>query len=191
VTRDLEILARAVDQDVDAAEILQAADVDGLGRVVAALLRGHARDVAQDLRQTRWLEPVDLRARDDTRPRQRVDGGHRGLGRGDRERVEPHLGLGRRSRSGAEFLRIGADQEQQHGAERQAHAGARTRHDEIRTRTVGGESWLADGWLAEAVLCQFLRRAQSIAPRLTFGWFEGRPSPPWKILKHGGTRSGM
>ena len=45
----LIVLPRAVDHDRDAAEILQAADIDRGGRIVAAILERHAGDIVEDV----------------------------------------------------------------------------------------------------------------------------------------------
>ncbi len=90
----LVVLPRAVDDDGNAAEILQAANVDHGRRIVAALLERDAGHVVENIRQPVRLQPLDLFERDDADRRQRVD---RAL-----------LGLRGRHRNGVERLHRGA-----------------------------------------------------------------------------------
>ena len=79
VSGALVVLSRAVDDDRDAAEILQAADVDDGRGIVAALLKRYARHVVEDIRQPVRLQPLDLLERHHGDGSQRVDGALLGL----------------------------------------------------------------------------------------------------------------
>ena len=84
----LIVLPRAVDDDGDAAEILQAADVDDGRGIVAALLNRYAGDVVEDIGQPVRLQPLDLLERHHADGSQRVDRALLGLRRRDRDRIE-------------------------------------------------------------------------------------------------------
>ena len=86
--RALIVLPRAVDHDGHAAEILQAANVHGGGRIVAAILQRYAGDRAQHVADAVGLQALDLLQRDDADRRQRIDRPLLGLGGGDGDGVE-------------------------------------------------------------------------------------------------------
>jgi hypothetical protein len=56
----LEVLPRPIDHDVDAAEILQAADVDRRGRIIGPLLHVDARHAIKQIRRSGGHELIDL-----------------------------------------------------------------------------------------------------------------------------------
>ncbi|MHC2316773.1 hypothetical protein ACVIHC_003819 [Bradyrhizobium diazoefficiens] len=97
----LIVLPRAVDHDRDAAEILQAANVDNGRGIVAALLERNTGNRMEDVRQPVRLKTLDLVERDRADGRERVDRSLPGLGCGDRDGVE------RLHRRGAARLRTG------------------------------------------------------------------------------------
>ncbi len=88
VASALIVLPRAVDHDGDAAEILQATDVDDGRRVIAALLKRDARDVIENVRHPVRLQALDLLQGDGADRRQRIDRALVGLGRHGRDGVE-------------------------------------------------------------------------------------------------------
>ena len=59
----LEILPRAVDDDRDAAEVLQAADVDRHAGIVGALLEVDARHAEEGVLQARRQDLIELLGR--------------------------------------------------------------------------------------------------------------------------------
>ncbi len=73
VSGTLIILPRTIDNDGDAAEILQTADVDDGRGIVAALLKRHAGYAVEDIRQPVRLQPLDLLHRYRAHRRQRID----------------------------------------------------------------------------------------------------------------------
>ena len=79
VSGALVVLPRAVDDHRDAAEILQAADVDDGRGIVAALLKRDARHVVEDIGQPVRLQALDLLERHHGDGSQRVDGALLGL----------------------------------------------------------------------------------------------------------------
>ncbi len=60
------VLPRAVDDDGDAAKVLQPANVDRGRRVVAAVLERHAGHVIENIGQPLRLQSLDLIERHDT-----------------------------------------------------------------------------------------------------------------------------
>ena len=84
----LVVLPRAVDDDRDAAEILQAADVDDGRGIVAALLERDAGHVVEDIGQPVRLQALDLLQRHHADGSQRVDRALLGLRGRHRDRIE-------------------------------------------------------------------------------------------------------
>ena len=73
VSGALIVLPRAIDDDGDAAEILQAANVDDGRGIVTALLKRYAGHVVENIRQPVRLQALDLLQRHRADRRQRVD----------------------------------------------------------------------------------------------------------------------
>src|SRR6185295_1438288 len=84
----LVVLPRTVDHDRDAAEILQAADVDDGRGIVAALLDRHAGYLVEDAGQPVRLQALDLLQRHHADGSQRVDRALLGLRGRHRNRIE-------------------------------------------------------------------------------------------------------
>ena len=84
----LVVLPRAVDDDRDAAEILQAADVDDGRGIVAALLNRHARYLVEDAGQPVRLQALDLFERHHANGSQRIDRALLGLRGCHRDGIE-------------------------------------------------------------------------------------------------------
>ena len=87
----LEVLPRAVDHDRDAAEVLQAADVDRGLRRVGALAEPDARQAEEQVRGALRLELVDLLLAHRAHHRERIDGLLDRLGGEHRDRIERRL----------------------------------------------------------------------------------------------------
>jgi hypothetical protein len=94
MTGALIVLPRAVDDDCDTAEILQAADVDDSRGIVAAFLKDDAGDVVEDVGEPVRLQALDLLQRHHRNRRQRVDRFLFGLRSRNGDGVERLHGIG-------------------------------------------------------------------------------------------------
>lgn len=88
VPRALVVLPRTIDNDDDAAEVLQAADVDRGRRLVATVLNPHARHIIEKITNGAGLARLDLPRGHDADRRKCVDGTLFSLGRCRRDGVE-------------------------------------------------------------------------------------------------------
>ena len=100
MARALEILARAVDQHGDTAEILQASDIDCGRGVVAALLEIHAGNSEKEVGCSVGLQLLNLIGAHRAHRRERIDREFLRFGRDDRDYVEKNR-LRRSRRSGS------------------------------------------------------------------------------------------
>ena len=99
VTGALEVLTCAVDHHVDAAEILQAADIDRRRRFVGPLLERNARYAEEDVGRAARHDLFDLFLANSADRGERIDGFFLGLGGQDGDRIE-HLFRLRQGRRG-------------------------------------------------------------------------------------------
>ena len=88
MTGALEILPRAVDDDRDASEVLQAADVDRHAGIVGALLEVHGRNAKQGVFQPRRQQLIELLGAHRAHARKRLDHHFLGAARHHRDRIE-------------------------------------------------------------------------------------------------------
>ena len=88
MTGALIVLPRTVDDDGDTTEVLQAADVDRGGRVVAAVLKRHAGHVIENIGQAIRLQSLYLLQRHDAHRRERIDSALFGFRCGDRDGIK-------------------------------------------------------------------------------------------------------
>ena len=137
----LEVLARTVDEHVDAAEILQSADIDADARIARRHLGRHAGNQVENVgRAVRLNLRFDPIAADDARGRQGIVDALAGLGRRDRDGIEIDgrlitgiLSLGRRCENhqagGSEGHSEAAETKRGHGLddlEQERETGERT-----------------------------------------------------------------
>jgi hypothetical protein len=85
---DLEILAGAVDDDGDAAEILEAAEIDARARIVGIRHRPHAGDAGEHVGEAAGQDLIDLCGGDDADAGQRLARLLVGFRRENGERIE-------------------------------------------------------------------------------------------------------